>query len=1290
MPKFKVEISDGVDASISKKLSDIASEASKASINAADLAGELRALGASKSAIRAQQNLSKSLSRQSETANRAIAAQARLRSAQLKTARGARNAAREHTKASRSIVASGARVISIATRYAGLLGITFSLGSFAKVADGYTLIGNKLQNVTTSTANFARVQNEVFAAADRSLVPVGEMAQTFQRLDLALKNTGLSQKEVLGITETASKSLIIGGANAQETAAAMLQLSQAFNKGKLDGDEFRTVMELMPDAADAISKELGVTRGALLELAPQGKITAEVMARAFSKASDEIQSKFSKMTPTISQSMVVLQNRSKKFFGELHKGLGVTESISKAILAFSDNLDKIVPVIGIAGGTLLAFFGARAVQDIGLSTKALKAFNFLLATNPYVLATTALAALTLGMVAYSDQIAISEDGFVKLNHVGKAMFEFLGQAVRNAKQDWKQAWSSMKKFMVQTWNDLKITAGPILTWLSKELKTLFNWLSSTANKALTLTTSVFSNLKLVAAVTFQTILQKGADMVNSMVNFFIGGINKMLSALNSIPGASKITGGLIQLDPITLQAPDSLFGIDNLSFQGNEFLTKLLRDFKFFDNFDTAGQIMKNLSVSASIFKGELELGTDALMKRAREIAAADAQKRKDDEAFDAARKRRLDAEKQATEAAKKAAQAMKKHLPGEAIGIRPQAQSNSISCGQTSCAVAANSLTGKSINDNVFNSRHGLYLLTGLNKEIRETGIRYEDYGNISRNTLKWIKKATDKGFPVVFAGNGPDFSPTGRGHVMLMKKVTDEIVTFMDPAKGIMRNMLTSKFLENSRNFSHPNGNFVFGPANLDSLAPRNQEGVKQAFDNENKALKIAEDAAKQAKKRADSIEKAKNSLTAKIPIMEELTIDQEVTLELASQINNFKQQDIVLNDTELRDFEKIIRLGVTRVRQLEIEKKLKSDINSIISELGIKTNNPLAKYSSEIQKLKEGLDSGIISQSEFEQASKILSENLNKTLNPMKEINQNLDKERELLRLSSEELTVYNELQKIQLNTKQQLSETEKARLETKIRDRIEDEKRKASAEKVRSGDLTDVSKSQILDLEQTGFITPEQSKDSTKEREKLDFLERLDNARDFFSQMEGLSRTGNKKLIAIGKAAAMARAAIDTYSAVHAAWTWAIKDAKLGPFAAGALAAATLAQGLARMSQIASQGEGFKQGGFTGNMPTNKIAGVVHGQEFVMNAQATKRIGVDNLQRLQNGGSVQGLPVGNMQAQKMPAPVVNSPTNVTIVPSREAALSALRGREGETLILETIENNGNTIARILQQK
>jgi tape measure domain-containing protein len=46
-------------------------------------------------------------------------------------------------------------------------------------------------------------------------------------------------------------------------------------------------------------------------------------------------------------------------------------------------------------------------------------------------------------------------------------------------------------------------------------------------------------------------------------------------------------------------------------------------------------------------------------------------------------------------------------------------------------------------------------------------------------------------------------------------------------------------------------------------------------------------------------------------------------------------------------------------------------------------------------------------------------------------------------------------------------------------------------------------------------------------------------------------------------------------------------------------------------------------GFATGGYTGNAPSDRVAGVVHGGEFVFDAESTAKIGADNLEAIRRG-------------------------------------------------------------------
>jgi TP901 family phage tail tape measure protein len=97
--------------------------------------------------------------------------------------------------------------------------------------------------------------------------------------------------------------------------------------------------------------------------------------------------------------------------------------------------------------------------------------------------------------------------------------------------------------------------------------------------------------------------------------------------------------------------------------------------------------------------------------------------------------------------------------------------------------------------------------------------------------------------------------------------------------------------------------------------------------------------------------------------------------------------------------------------------------------------------------------------------------------------------------------------------------------------------------------------------------------------------------------------------------IGSAAqtAIAATGIAAGSATAAAWAPAAAAVSLATFGANAIpASAAIATTYALTTALSlAGGKGFREGGYTGNMGVGDVAGVVHGQEFVVNARATRQ-------------------------------------------------------------------------------
>lgn len=105
--------------------------------------------------------------------------------------------------------------------------------------------------------------------------------------------------------------------------------------------------------------------------------------------------------------------------------------------------------------------------------------------------------------------------------------------------------------------------------------------------------------------------------------------------------------------------------------------------------------------------------------------------------------------------------------------------------------------------------------------------------------------------------------------------------------------------------------------------------------------------------------------------------------------------------------------------------------------------------------------------------------------------------------------------------------------------------------------------------------------------------------------------------------------------------------------------GAIAGLAAVQGLKALLNAALNG--FEEGGYTGNAGTKQVAGVVHGQEFVMTADVTRKNRA-LLEHLHSGKSVESFPA----LQKMLAENQISTIPVTELQLMRGELSAIRQR------------------------
>lgn len=202
-----------------------------------------------------------------------------------------------------AIVTANQAIGLVRSAVQGLGTVTNFFDSLSGVSSRVGLINDELQ-----TQN--ELQQKIFESAQRSRANYQETASTIAKLNLLAGNVFGSNDESIAFAETLNKAFVISGADTSERSAALRQMTQAMASGRLQGDEYSSIIENAPLVAQAIEKYMGVSRGELKELASEGKITADIIKAAVFNASEEINTQFESMPKKFGDVMTSFKNNA--------------------------------------------------------------------------------------------------------------------------------------------------------------------------------------------------------------------------------------------------------------------------------------------------------------------------------------------------------------------------------------------------------------------------------------------------------------------------------------------------------------------------------------------------------------------------------------------------------------------------------------------------------------------------------------------------------------------------------------------------------------------------------------------------------------------------------------------------------------------------------------------------------------------------------------------------------------------------------------------------------------------
>ena len=279
--------------------------------------------------------------------------------------------------------------------------------SAIKTTDQLTQLRARINLINDGTQSTAEIMDKVYQAANRSRGSYLDMADSVAKLNMLAKDAFSSNDEAIYFVEQLNKQFKISGASVEETTSAMYQLTQAMAAGKLQGDEFHSIMENAPMLAQSIASEMGLTVGQLKEMSSQGLITADIIKEALFNSAEETNAKFAEIPMTFQDIGTQVQNELIAAFQPAMEEISnMTSSgvLNDALAGLSIAFRLVGTAAQAAIITVKGAFSALSVV-IGTAKNIVTSFANLFRTAMPGVA-TAIVGVTTAFITYKATVAL--------------------------------------------------------------------------------------------------------------------------------------------------------------------------------------------------------------------------------------------------------------------------------------------------------------------------------------------------------------------------------------------------------------------------------------------------------------------------------------------------------------------------------------------------------------------------------------------------------------------------------------------------------------------------------------------------------------------------------------------------------------------------------------------------------------------------------------------------------------------------------------------------------------------
>ncbi len=235
----------------------------------------------------------------------------------------------------------------------------FSAMHVIDAADNWGQYASRMRMATESADEYEHAQQRMAQSAQLTFRAINETREAFIQLSPVLREMGLSLDQSIDAVDAFSGLLVVNGANAERGAVAMEALAKSFQRGRVDAQAWMTIYSTADTIVEHLAKSSGKTAAEIRQLGVEGKISAEMMAKALVSAYEPVIKQVEGMPTTVRDALTNLNTAFGEYIGWQNEASGATAALASGLGLLGENLSGVLNAGLVVGGAALAAYSVK-------------------------------------------------------------------------------------------------------------------------------------------------------------------------------------------------------------------------------------------------------------------------------------------------------------------------------------------------------------------------------------------------------------------------------------------------------------------------------------------------------------------------------------------------------------------------------------------------------------------------------------------------------------------------------------------------------------------------------------------------------------------------------------------------------------------------------------------------------------------------------------------------------------------------------------------------------------------